>query len=104
MRPSRPTSNRIEFHSEFLDASRFPSESQQQRQRDFLREKYRERPPDLVIARGGPALEFLLKYRAELFADVPIVYCRVDAEALPKEMADAKISGIPMLRASHPGD
>jgi hypothetical protein len=55
--------------------------------------------PDVVIAGGGPALEFLLKYRAVLFADVPIVHCAV--EALPKEMMpDAKIVGIPMLRAA----
>jgi PAS domain S-box-containing protein len=94
------TSNRIEFHSEFLDVSRFPGEAQQQRQRDFLRDKYRERPPDLVIAGGGPALEFLLKYRAALFADVPIVHCAVAAEGLPKEMPDAKIAGIPMLRGA----
>jgi PAS domain S-box-containing protein len=92
------SSNRIEFHSEFLDVSRFPGEAQQQRERDFLRERYRERPPDLVIAGGGPALEFLLKYRATLFADVPIVHCGV--EALPKEMPDAKIAGIPMLRTA----
>src|SRR5271166_7141509 len=77
------TSNRIEFHSEFLDVSRFPGEAQRQRQRDFLRDKYRERAPDLVIAGGGAALDFLLKYRAALFADVPIVPCAVDAEALP---------------------
>ena len=31
-------SYRIEFHSEFLDVTRFPGEAQQQRQRDFLRE------------------------------------------------------------------
>ena len=92
--------NRIEFHSEFLDVSRFPGEPQQQRQRDFLRDKYRERPPDLVIAGGGPALEFLLKCRSELFTDVPIVHCSVDAEALPKEMPDAKIAGIPILRSA----
>ena len=92
--------DRIEFHSEFLDVSRFPGEAQQQRERDFLRDKYRERLPDLVIAGGGPALEFLLKYRAELFADVPIVHCAVDAEALPKEMPDAKIAGIPIHRSA----
>ena len=90
--------DRIEFHSEFLDVSRFPGEAQQQRERDFLRDKYRERLPDLVIAGGGPALEFLLKYRAELFADVPIVHCSVDAEALAQEMPDAKIAGIPIHR------
>ena len=60
------TSDHIEFHSEFLDVTRFPGEEQQQRQRDFLRDKYRERPPDVVIAVSGAALEFLLKYRAEL--------------------------------------
>ncbi len=50
------TDNRIEFHSEFLDVARFPGEEEQQRQRDFFRDKYRERPPDLVIAvRIGPA-------------------------------------------------
>ncbi len=92
------SSNPIEFHSEFLDVSRFPGEPQQQHERDFLRDKYRDRPPDLVIAGGGPALEFLLKYRAVLFADVPIVHCAVDA--LPKEMPDTKIVGIPMLRAA----
>jgi PAS domain S-box-containing protein len=92
------SSNRIEFHSEFLDVSRFPGEAQQQRERDFLRDKYQERPPDLVIAGGGPALEFLLKYREALFADVPIVHCGV--EALPKEMPNAKIAGIPMLRTA----
>jgi hypothetical protein len=34
-----------------------------------VEDKYRERLPDLVIAGGGPALEFLLKHRAALFAD-----------------------------------
>ena len=93
------TSNRIEFHSEFLDVSRFPGETQQQRQRDFFRDKYRERPPDLVIAGGGPALEFLLKYRTALFAGC--ADCSLcGGEALPKEMPDAKIAGVPMLRAA----
>ena len=91
--------NHIEFYSEFLDVSRFPGETQQQRQRDFFRDKYQKRPPDLVIAGGDPALEFLLKYRTTLFSGVPIVHCGVE-EALPKEMPDAKIAGIPMFRAA----
>ena len=63
------TTNRIEFYSEFLDVTRFPGEAQQERERDFLRDRYRERPPDLVIAGGGPALDFLLKYRGEPFPE-----------------------------------
>ena len=52
------TSSRIEFHSEFLDAARFPGEAHEQRQRDFLRDKYRDRRPDLLIAVSGAAVEF----------------------------------------------
>jgi hypothetical protein len=51
------TNNRVEFYSEFLDVARFPGEEQQQR--DFFRDKYLERPPDLVIAVSGGALVFL---------------------------------------------
>jgi hypothetical protein len=87
-------SDRIEFHSEFLDVTRFPGEAQQQRQRDFLRDRYRERPPDVVIAVSGAALEFLLKYRAELFTGVPIVQCSVAGDPHPENLQDAKIAGV----------
>ena len=90
------TSDRIEFHSEFLDVSRFPGEAQQQRQRDFLRDKYRERQPDVVIAVSGAALEFLLKYRTELFTGVPIVQCSVAGDPHPNNLQDAKIAGVPV--------
>lgn len=69
--------NHVEFYSEFLDVARFPGEEQQERLLNFLRDKYRERPPDLVIAVSGGALVFLAEHRAELFAGVPIVYCSV---------------------------
>jgi PAS domain S-box-containing protein len=94
------TSDRIEFHSEFLDVTRFPGEAQQQRQRDFLRDKYRERPPDVVIAVGGAALEFLLKYRAELFTGVPIVQCSVAGDPHPKNLQDAKIAGVAVPKSA----
>jgi hypothetical protein len=41
------TSRRVEFHSEFLDASRFWREAQQENQRDFLRGCLKS--PDSVI-------------------------------------------------------
>ena len=93
-------SYRIEFHSEFLDVTRFPGEAQQQRQRDFLRDKYRERPPDVVIAVSGAALEFLLKYRAELFTGVPIVQCSVAGDPHPKNPQDAKVAGVAVPKSA----
>jgi PAS domain S-box-containing protein len=88
------TKNRVEFYSEFLDVARFPGEEQQQRQRDFYRDKYRERPPDLVIAVSGGALVFLAKHRAELFAGVPIVYCSFAGDPHPDLLSDARITEV----------
>src|SRR5258708_17449773 len=88
------TKNRVEFYSEFLDVARFPGEEQQQRQRNFFRDKYRERPPDLVIAVSGGALVFLAERRAELFAGVPIVYCSVAGDPHPEHLLDARIAEV----------
>src|SRR5271165_735512 len=90
------TNNRIEFYSEFLDVARFPGEEEQQRQRDFFRDKYRERPPDLVIAVSGGALVFLAKHRPDLFAGVPIVYCPVAGDPHPDHLSDARIAEVPV--------
>jgi signal transduction histidine kinase len=90
------TSNRLEFYSEFLDVARFPGEEEQQRQRDFFRDKYRERPPDLVIAVSGGALVFLAKHRTDLFAGVPIVYCRVAGDPHTDHLSDAGIAEVPV--------
>src|SRR5271166_4930437 len=88
------TKKRVEFYSEFLDVARFPGEEQQQRQRDFFRDKYRERPPDLVFAVSGGALIFLAKYRAELFAGVPIVYCSFAGDPHADPHSDARIAEV----------
>ena len=90
------TNNRIEFYSEFLDVARFPGEEQQQRQRVFFRDKYRVRPPNLVIAVSGGALVFLAEHRAELFAGVPIVYCSVVGDPHPDHLSDARIAEVPV--------
>jgi PAS domain S-box-containing protein len=88
------TKNRVEFYSEFLDVARFPGEEQQQRQRDFFRDKYRARPPDLVIAVSGGALVFLAEHRAELFVGVPIVYCSVAGDPHTDHLSEAKIAEV----------
>ena len=88
------TNNRVEFYSEFLDVARFPGEEQQQRQRNFLGDKYRQRPPDLVIAVSGGALVFLAEHRADLFAGVPIVYCSVTGDPHPDHLSDAGIAEV----------
>ena len=41
--------DRIDFYSEYLDIIRFPSESYQRIFRDYLRDKYADNPPDLLM-------------------------------------------------------
>ena len=88
------TSRHVEFHSEFLDVSRFSREAQQENQRDFLRAKYRDYPPDLIIAVSASAVAFLMKYRATLFTEVPVVYLTWQGEAPPGDLRDLKAAGI----------
>ena len=88
------TKNPVELYSEFLDVARFPGEEQQQRQVDFFRDKYRPRPPDLVIAVSGGALVFLAEHRVELFAGVPIIYCSVTGDPHPDRLSDARIAEV----------
>jgi len=88
------TKKRVEFYSEFLDVARFPGEEQQQRQGDFFRGEYRERPPDLVFAVSGGALVFLAEHRAQLFSGVPIVYCSFAGDPHADHLSDARIAEV----------
>lgn len=70
-------STRWELYSEYLDSTRFPGEHQAELLHDYLREKYAGQKIDVVIATPDPALEFLLRYRTDLFTDSPIVFVAV---------------------------
>jgi PAS domain S-box-containing protein len=96
------TRTRIELYSEFLDVVRFPGEAQRQRQREFLREKYRERPPDLVMAIGGGALTFLTEHSSDLFNGIPISYCSTAGDPRPEQLTDALIADIPVPDSATP--
>jgi PAS domain S-box-containing protein len=87
----------IEFHSEFLDVSRFSGEAHQRRLADFFNGKYAERPPDLIIAGGQAALKFFLKYRPTLFTQVPVVYHGLAEREFPPDISDPRVVGVPAL-------
>jgi hypothetical protein len=84
----------VEFHSEFLDAARFSGQFQEEHQRDFLKEKYRDYPPDLVIGVSGSAVAFLMKYRESMFTGGPAVYLTWQGEVPVKDLQDKKAAAI----------
>jgi len=65
---------RIEYYSEYLEATRFPGENAAELLRDYMLQKYAGRTMDVVVATESVALEFLFKYRSELFLGTPIVF------------------------------
>src|SRR4030095_13266620 len=70
-------SDQIEYYPEYLESNRFPGDEQSIALRDYLKRKYENRPIDVVVAVTDAALEFLLKYRSELFPNSPIVYTAI---------------------------
>jgi len=85
----------IEFYSEYLETSRFPGEDQSRFLRDYIRRKYAGRPIDVVVPYAGPPpLEFLLKYRGDLFPNVPIVFAATSYPSAAQLEAGAGATGI----------
>jgi signal transduction histidine kinase len=71
-------SSKVELFSEYLDTTRFPGEKQNELLHDYLRQKYANQKIDVVIATPDPALNFLLKYRTDLFPGSPIIFIAVE--------------------------
>jgi signal transduction histidine kinase len=64
----------IDYHSEFIDVTRFPEPAYREGFSNFLRLKYRGVRFDLVIAMQDAATAFIDSYGDSLFRDSPVVF------------------------------
>jgi PAS domain S-box-containing protein len=87
---------RFEFFSEYLDLARFPGASHHQKLVELLKERYGSAPPDLVIAVLVPALDFVLKYKMDLFGNAPVVFCGIEPSQAEVMKIDGHVTGILM--------
>ena len=63
----------------------------------YLRDKYRQQSPTVLVATGEEALRFLLQHRDDLFAGVPLVFSGVGRTALRElEPLPEDVVGIPL--------
>ncbi len=85
---------RVEIDVETLDLSRLDEEKHAGLLIEIYKIKYRAAAPDIVIATGDPALQFLLKYRQHLFPDVPIVFCDPDKSFLDSPKIPPNMTGV----------
>src|SRR5207344_2060084 len=86
--------NTLELYTDFLDLSRFAEQPHEARTVRYLADKYRDRKPDLVLALGAQALEFVLKGRQELGFTAPVVFCCTSRARLAGFNAPSDVTGI----------
>ena len=65
------TTRRIEFYTESLDGLRLPNSEYESTFVEFLRKKYKDRKPDIIVAVVPLALDFVQQHRLELWSEIP---------------------------------
>ena len=88
------SSQKIEFDADFLDLARVSDPEHEQRTAEFLRNKYTQTPPDLVLTLGSAALPFLLKYRDTIAPKIPVVFTSISAHNYAAQRLPPDVTGI----------
>jgi signal transduction histidine kinase len=72
----------IEYSSEFLDVTRFSEPDAGPRWRDFIKGKYAGHDIRVVVAASTPSLDFMIRFRTDLFPDRPLLVAAVPQTVL----------------------
>ena len=88
------TPYRIELYNENIESTLFPDAASQQRIRDWYREKYSDRKPDVIITVGPASLRYMLESHSLSFPNIPIVFCGTTEEMLQHLKLDADFTGV----------
>jgi C4-dicarboxylate-specific signal transduction histidine kinase len=90
--------DRVELFDEHLDQPHFGGSREYERTiLTYLHDKYATRAPEIIVAGGNDALDFVLRNRMRLFPLAPVVHMGVDAsflQSLPNRPAD--VIGVPV--------
>ena len=80
----RESAKAIEFYIETIDLARFGGGPYETRLTQLYAEKYGQVRLDLVIAFTEPAVDFVLRHRAEMFPDAPLLLGLVERRLVPR--------------------
>ena len=84
----------LEVYSEYLDAVRTPLEDYEQELTVQLQKKYAHKKLDLILVVNSPALKLLLRNRASLFPNTPIVFMVLDHANLDGLNLGSNVTGV----------
>lgn len=87
----------ISLYAENLDLSRFNGKDYEESLHGHLKQKYRDKSVGVIVAVGAATLDLVLRWRAELWPGVPIVFAMVDEPdirrlALPSDVTGGIVS------------
>jgi len=83
----------VRYYAEYLKTEDFPPETASLALRNYIRDNFRGRHIDVVIADAAPALQFALRFR-ELFPDTPIVFVSGQIPDVMMNHAAIRVTGI----------
>lgn len=66
---------KIEYYREYMETVLFPEQVEQQRFREFVLSRYRNRRPDVIVTVGPSPLKFMIEVHKKFFPDIPVVFC-----------------------------
>jgi len=89
-----PGADGIEIYTEYLDASRFADQTHYRLFREYLREKYSGRRPDVILTVLTPAFDVAGARPGELMPGVPAVFIAVNDRDLPGQSLGTRVTGI----------
>lgn len=84
----------IDLHFEYMDAKRFSDEYYYANLFRLYQYKYQIHPVDVIISTDESALDFLLRFRDEIFPGVPVVFCGIKYMDENKLYGEKKITGV----------
>jgi signal transduction histidine kinase len=82
------------MYAENLDLGRFKGDAYKESLRQLLKDKYRDKPIGLVVAVGSDTIELVLKWRAELWPNVPVVFTMVEKSDFHRLKPPSDVTGI----------
>jgi hypothetical protein len=75
---SKHTGAYVTIYGENLDLSRFSGAAFEENLKQYLKEKYRDKPIGTVVTIGAATTDIALKWRDELWPGVPMVFAMLD--------------------------
>src|SRR5580765_7020106 len=88
----------VAIYAESLDLSRFVGPQVEPIVGTYFREKYREKSIDLIVVNGSRALELVLRLRATLWSDVPLLFSTIEETTAAGLKLPSDVTGIVLRR------